>query len=85
MDDPSDGSTRRRDSGDGPDLDCSRNTVRRYLKDPNATRYQVHPPRPVKLDPFKPYLLERVAAATPDWIPAAVLYRELQERGYEAG
>jgi len=67
------------------DLGCSRNTVRRYLKDPNATRYRGRPPRPVKLDPFKPYLLERVAAATPDWIPAAVLYRELQERGYEGG
>ena len=67
------------------DLGCSRNTVRRYLKDLNATRYRGRPPRPVKLDPFKPYLLERVAAATPDWIPAAVLYRELQERGYEGG
>ena len=49
------------------DLGCSRNTVRRYLKDPNATRYRGRPPRPVKLDPFKPYLLERVAAATPDY------------------
>ena len=40
------------------DLGCSRNTVRRYLKDPNATRYRGRPPRPVKLDPFKPYLLD---------------------------
>ncbi len=26
-----------------------------------------------------------MAVATPDWIPAAVHYRELQERDYEGG
>ncbi|WP_425286331.1 IS21 family transposase [Candidatus Fukatsuia endosymbiont of Tuberolachnus salignus] len=36
-----------------------------------------------KLDPFKFYLLERIKAAKPDWIPATVLFRELQARGYE--
>jgi transposase len=67
------------------ELGCSRNTVRRYLNDPEATRYRARPSRTAKLDPFKPYLLERIAAAAPEWIPAAVLCRELQERGYQGG
>jgi transposase len=63
----------------------SRNTVRRYLRDEQAARYKQREPRPTKLDPFKDYLLERVAAARPHWIPATVLIRELQEAGYEGG
>jgi len=63
----------------------SRNTVRRYLRDEQAGRYKQREPRPTKLDPFKDYLLERVAAARPHWIPATVLLRELQEAGYEGG
>jgi transposase len=31
------------------------------------------------------YLLERIEAARPHWIPAAVLHRELGERGYSGG
>jgi transposase len=30
-------------------------------------------------------LLERIAAARPQWIPAVVLLREIRERGYEGG
>jgi transposase len=63
----------------------SRNTVRRYLRDEQASRYSRREPRATKLDPFKDYLLERVAAARPHWIPATVLLRELQEAGYEGG
>jgi transposase len=63
----------------------SRNTVRRYLRDEQAGRYKQREPRPTKLDPFKDYVLERVAAARPHWIPATVLHRELQETGYEGG
>ncbi|MCD6672194.1 MAG: IS21 family transposase [Burkholderiaceae bacterium] len=66
-------------------LGCSRNTVRRYLKDETASRYKPRPSQESKLEPFKPYLLERVEAARPHWIPAAVLLRELQERGYSGG
>jgi transposase len=66
-------------------LGCSRNTVRRYLADEQAARYTPRPPREAKLEPFKPYVLERIEAARPRWIPAAVLLRELQERGYEGG
>lgn len=63
----------------------SRNTVRRYLRDEQASRYSPREPRATKLDPFKDYLLERVAAARPHWIPATVLLRELHEAGYEGG
>ncbi|BAO90398.1 putative membrane protein [Caballeronia cordobensis] len=63
----------------------SRNTVRRYLRDEQARRYKPREPRAAKLDPFKDYLLERVAAARPHWIPATVLLRELQEAGYAGG
>ena len=34
------------------ELGCSRNTVRRYLKDPEATRYRPRPIRAAKLDAF---------------------------------
>jgi transposase len=66
-------------------LGCSRNTVKRYLKDEQAARYGPRQPRPTKLDPFKAYILERIEAARPHWIPAAVLRRELEERGYRGG
>lgn len=64
-------------------LRLSRNTVRRYLRDVAKTPTYHRPERTSKLEPFKPYLLERINAAKPDWIPAAVLFHELQERGYQ--
>ena len=69
-------------------LSCSRETVRRYIRSPLPIadiRYKPRAPRPCKLDPFKPYILERVAAARPQWIPANVLLREIRQRGYEGG
>ena len=66
-------------------LGCSRNTVRRYLNDEDAGRYKTRPPRETKLEAFKPYLVERIEAARPRWIPATVLLRELREQGYEGG
>lgn len=66
-------------------LGCSRNTVRRYLRDEEARRYGPRAPRPCKLDAFKPYLQERVQQAKPRWIPATVLLREIEERGYNGG
>ena len=67
------------------ELGCSRNTVRRYLRDEAAARYGPRQPRPTKLDPHKAYLLERIDAARPRWIPAVVLLREIRERGYAGG
>ncbi len=66
-------------------LGCSRNTVRRYLREAQATRYGPRSPRPCKIDAFKKYLLMRVEQARPRWIPATVLMREIQERGYDGG
>lgn len=66
-------------------LGCSRNTVKRYLHDPEALRYGPRQPRPTKMDPFKSYIEGRVEAARPHWIPAAVLHRELCDRGYGGG
>jgi transposase len=63
----------------------SRNTVRRYLRQPEVRGYGPRVPRPTKLDPFKRYVEERIAAARPRWIPATVLLRELRERGYDGG
>ena len=64
----------------------SRNTVRRYLRggDETAKRKRAAK-RAEKLDPFKDYIRERFRAAAPDVIPAAVLYREIQPRGYSGG
>jgi len=64
---------------------CSRNTVKRYLHDANAVRYRARQPRATKLDLFKDFVLQRIEAARPQWIPAAVLHRELHERGYGGG
>ena len=66
-------------------LDCSRNTVRRYLRDEAARRYGPREPRACKLDEYKGYLCERVEQARPRWIPATVLLRELRQRGYAGG
>lgn len=63
----------------------SRNTVRKYLRQPGDLRYGPRVARPCKLDPFKPYLLERIEQARPDWIPATVLLREIQAEGYAGG
>ena len=66
-------------------LGCSRNTVRRYLREQEARRYGPREARPCKLDPFKEFLRARVDQARPRWIPATVLLREIQERGYDGG
>jgi transposase len=66
-------------------LGCSRNTVRRYLRDDAARRYRAREPRACKLDEYREFLLERVEQARPRWIPATVLLREIRERGYAGG
>jgi transposase len=64
----------------------SRNTVRRYLRGGEAaTTRKPARKRAEKLDPYKKYILDRMAAAAPDVIPAAVLLREIQGRGYDGG
>jgi transposase len=58
------------------------NTVRKYLADEQAPRYTPRGPLPGKLEAFKPYLIERIEAARPHWIPATVLAREIREQGF---
>ena len=66
-------------------LGCSRNTVRRYLREDQASRYKARAPRECKLAPYTSYLRDRVEQARPRWIPATVLLREIVERGYDGG
>ncbi|AHV93296.1 IS21 family transposase [Bordetella holmesii] len=66
-------------------LGCSRNTIRRYLREAGAQQYKPREARTTKLDPYKDYLHGRIEAARPHWIPAAVLLREIQELGYPGG
>ena len=67
------------------ELGCSVNTVRKYLNDDAAPAYQERAKRQSLVTPFAPYLQERIRAAAPDWIPATVLWREIQERGFTGG
>ncbi|GAB7129643.1 hypothetical protein JCM19000A_41510 [Silvimonas sp. JCM 19000] len=63
----------------------SRNTVRKYLRTHGQPARTPPAGRPHKLDPFKDYLRQRVAAAHPDWLPATALLLELREQGYRGG
>ena len=64
-------------------LNISRNTVRKYFRDAiKVPTYSERAQKPSKLEPFKPYIQERMDAAKPDWIPAEVLFREILELGY---
>jgi transposase len=57
-------------------LGVSRNTVRRYLRDLSAVPSCLdRTQKATKLDPYKDYLLARIEAAKPHWIPATVLLR----------
>ena len=58
------------------------NTVRKYLAIGSPPRYKTRSTKPGKLDPFKDYLVKRVEAARPDWIPATVLAREIRGHGF---
>ncbi len=65
------------------DLHISRNTVRKYVRsDEEYPQYHHVNPRPSLLDPFKDYLIDRINAARPEWIPATVLLKELRSKGY---
>ncbi len=60
-----------------------RKTISRYLLHPEGVPvYGPRPKQPSKLDPFQPYLQQRMQAGV--W-NARVLLRELRERGYTGG
>ena len=70
----------------GRKLDVSSNTVRRYLRDWKlTTQYPSREVKTTKLDPFKGYMLRRIDAAKPYWIPAAVMLVKKKARGYDSG
>ena len=64
------------------ELALSRNTVRRYLRAKSVPQAQPRAAKPTKLDAYRGYLLARVKAAHPDWIPARVLFDEIVALGY---
>ncbi len=65
-------------------MGVARNTVRSYLRDLARTpAYGPRAARVSKLDPFKPYLRDRIEAAKPYWIPVTVLYREITTQGFD--
>lgn len=66
-------------------LGCSRNTVKKYLKEKVSPSYSLRLLPPIKLAPFTSYLLQRIEMAKPDWIPAVVLLREIKAQGYNGG
>jgi transposase len=59
-----------------------RKTIRKYLLKPVIPAYRRRPTAAGKLEPFKPYLSERMQAGV--W-NAQVLLRELRERNYGGG
>lgn len=60
----------------------ARNTVRKYLRAPAVPAYGPRPERPGKLEPFIPYLQQRIAEGV---FNANRLLHELRARGYSGG
>lgn len=58
------------------------NTVRKYASDEIIPKYKKRPGCTRKLDPYKKYIYSRLTMASPYWIPATVIYREIKEKGY---
>lgn len=59
-----------------------RKTVRKYVHQTTVPQSQSRPAMPSKLDPYKPYILEKLNEGP---YTAARLYREIKEQGYEGG
>ncbi len=63
-------------------LELSRNTVRKYLREPGVPSAKTRSKRPSKLDPYRALLNERIAGGV---LNSVVLLRELRSRGYGGG
>ena len=57
------------------------NTIRKYCNG-GSLGYKPRSSVGSKLDPYKDYIKERIAAVQPKWIPASVMFREIQVFGY---
>ena len=66
--------------GIAQELDVSRNTVRRYLKSPEAMRPRPRPPRGSKLDPYAEHIDRRMGEGLEN---CRVLDREVRALGYQ--
>ena len=64
------------------ELGVARNTVRRYLKSPEAMQPKPRPRRASKLDPYTGYVDRRMSEGLENCV---VLHRELRGLGYEGG
>lgn len=67
------------------EVGCAVNTVRRQIAEIEPPRYVRQVKRPSKLAAYESFLRARQQAASPLWIPATVLMREIQEQGYLGG
>jgi transposase len=63
-------------------MQVSRNTVRKYLNFEVKPIYPLRKKQKSKLNPFYDYLQKRVKSASSEWLPATVLYKEIQDLGY---
>lgn len=64
------------------ELGISINTVRRHLSS-DVMGYTARPPKPLKLDTYRDYIIKRIEHTAPHYIPATVLYEEIKKQGYE--
>lgn len=67
------------------ELGISINTVRKYILSDTSPRYSKRAPKPMKLDPYRAYIKQRLADAHPHWVPATVILRETKSMGYSGG
>lgn len=67
------------------ELGISINTVRKYIDSDAKPSYSKRAPKPMKLDPYRSYIKQRLADAHPHWVPATVIFREIQSMGYSGG
>ena len=68
--------------GIAEDLGVARNTVRRYLKPPEAMRPKAQPRRSSKMDHYTEYVDRRLNEGLENCV---VLHRELRGQGYDGG
>lgn len=66
-------------------LNISINTVRKYIKSGKEPAYQARSKKPLKLDPYKAYIVQRLNNAKPHSILSTVIYREIKSKGYPGG
>jgi transposase len=60
----------------------ARETVRKYLSKKTAPESQKRPQKPSKLDPYKPFIQEKINEGP---YTVARLFREIKEMGYDGG